>query len=141
MNLRRLREQHVHDLLQSGRADASFWKTYRVLVDPRPRRSRVTAAQLQVAFEPRMNPPRTIPDCWDPTRYRINRRLLDSIPDSTVEACPNGYFTRPWSLSEVEDAKAHILEHSMGSARGVDRVAYEEVLRVPNENLRSLFQA
>ncbi|TFY50289.1 hypothetical protein EVJ58_g11109, partial [Rhodofomes roseus] len=66
---------------------------------------------------------------------------MKAVPDETVDVTEQGHFVRPWAMNEVEDAKAHIREHSLKSATGIDKVAYERVLRIPNEELLHLFQA
>lgn len=36
--------------------------------------------------------------------------------------------------------KEHIRTHCLGSAKGIDRISYEKVLKLPNDELRDLFQ-
>lgn len=72
----------------------------------------------------------------------MNETLADSLPDSTTRTDTSEalFFTRPFSVAEVAATKEHIRAHCLGSAKGIDRISYEKVLKLPNEELKELFQ-
>ncbi|OBZ76827.1 hypothetical protein A0H81_02948 [Grifola frondosa] len=87
-----------------------------------------------------MNPPASPPPHFDVTTQGVARLLAAVTPARTRDETAARCFSRPFSLGDIEEVKAHIRSQCLGSARGADRLAYEDILAIPNEDLVLLFQ-
>ena len=139
--VRYLQESRLQALTNS-RNEGEFWKEFKEMMDPVQRPPKVSVEQLLGVFERRMNPADTPPPHFDQLRQAVNETLADSLPDSTTRTDTSEalFFTRPFSVAEVAATKEHIRAHCLGSAKGIDRISYEKVLKLPNEELKELFQ-
>jgi hypothetical protein len=68
-----------------------------------------------------------------------NALQLAHLPSVTVDISSDGVFSCDWQVEEIEWAKAHVKEHSLSSARGMDRVDYSTVLEIENDEICALF--
>ena len=87
-----------------------------------------------------MNPPVTFPLSFDLAQWNLNKYAAGSIPAVTADNTDSHYFSRSFSLCDIEWAMRHIKKHTPNSACGEDDVSYNEVLHIPNEDLLILFQ-
>lgn len=104
----------------------------------------VTSSQLRDDFVRRMNvnppPDAALPAQFDRLHYSLTRLTALSLPRHTVDTTPQAYFSRTFTVDEIDAAKAHIRKNCLGSASGLDDVSYERVLDIPSDKLRHYFQ-
>jgi hypothetical protein len=67
--------------------------------------------------------------------------MSGSISPFTSDHSPQRFFSRAFSLEEMEGAKRHLSRRHTKGAPGLDRVSYQTVLDIPNEGLMRLFNA
>ncbi|KAJ8489933.1 hypothetical protein ONZ51_g2645 [Trametes cubensis] len=94
--------------LVHARSPAAFWSAYKGLLADQPRPTLVTAAQLREVFQARMNPPASLPLTFDRLHHALNRITAHSLPRSTVDTTAEQFFSRPFSVEEVDAVKDHI---------------------------------
>ncbi|KAI0689193.1 hypothetical protein C8T65DRAFT_588893 [Cerioporus squamosus] len=87
-----------------------------------------------------MNSPAILPPQFDPLHIATLRLQAAALPRPAPDSTPEGFFSRPFSTEEIDAVKAHVRKNCLGSARGLDRLSYDELLTVPSEDLRDLFQ-
>ena len=138
----------VHDLqdknlklLLEAPNDGIFWKQVRTWLDKKKRTPGVSIEDLQMTFEQRMNPPAILPPSFDGVHHRTISATASLLPDRTTDRTPDSDFSRPISVTDIEEVKAIIVKHPPKSARGSDEIRYKDVLCIPNDALRDLFQA
>ncbi|KZP07141.1 hypothetical protein FIBSPDRAFT_712838, partial [Athelia psychrophila] len=88
-----------------------------------------------------MNPPAVMPPSFDSVHRKAISAAASLLPDQTIDRTPDSDFSRSISTADIEQVKAIIDKHPPKSARGSDEIRYREVLCIPNDALRELFQA
>ncbi|RDB17742.1 RNA-directed DNA polymerase from mobile element jockey [Hypsizygus marmoreus] len=141
----RQKERHLRWLnlqaLRSCQTSYEFWQLIRMWTDAKRRQPMVTADQLQVVFEARINPPLVIPAHFNHARRRHHALLMEALPDRTVDHTPECFFSRPFTTAEVGWAKVRIATHGPKSAKGVDGVSYAQISEMDNDSLANVFNA
>ncbi|KAJ3489999.1 hypothetical protein NLI96_g1734 [Meripilus lineatus] len=136
-----MKRDHLSALLRSS-SDKMFWSAVNKMSIPVPKRSDINAEDLLPIFAERMNPPTILPPTFNSTRRSLNTLLYNSISSSTENPLQShDAFTRPFSIPEIEQIKAHIIRHNVHSARGPDSVSYEDLLCIPNDTLTDIFNS
>lgn len=138
----------VHELQQGIRQELlackdhkSFWDFVRKRTDARPRKAKVTLSQLSSNFEARLNYPAAAPASFNTDQLAFNARMARDLADEPLDTSPRQSYTRDITLEEIEEMKAHIKEHGLDTAFGVDNFSYKDCLAVPNEKLLEFFLA
>lgn len=131
---------HFLTELTQVRTPADFWKCIRTLMGRQARPPLVNASELQKVFSKRMNHPEERGRVPLATLRGLDGVYVNSIPLPTHNSSDDGYFSRPISIEEIVNIKAHVMEHNAWSATGADGVSYVDLLQVSNEELRELFQ-
>ncbi|KAF5383705.1 hypothetical protein D9615_003606 [Tricholomella constricta] len=131
LNLRRLKA------CQTSR---QFWTLIREWTDPKSRPPQVTAQQLHHVFRGRINPPPVPSSTFDADVYAQALAFYRTIPATTIDRTPEGFFSSPLSLGELQWAKRKLERDNLHSACGADNVSYPTIARIPNMNLLSLLQ-
>jgi ribonuclease HI len=129
----------LQELVEASSNFALFWKHFRSLADPKHKAPLVSLDALTSIFQRRMNPPPTMPASFNSFCFLTNTLQLAHLPSVTVDMSPDGVFSREWQVDEIEWPKAHVKEHTLSSARGIDGVDYSTILEIENEELCSLF--
>ena len=137
---RNLQAQNLMKLLNAG-SPREFWDLIRDWTDPKRRSPRVSVGQLYNEFQLRLNPPLHVPSTIDSVVCELREVLAGSIPSITCDRTPQGFFSRPFTLAEVEDAKFHLAQRHTKASPGLDGVPYRTVLDIPNDALLQLFNA
>ncbi|KLO05043.1 hypothetical protein SCHPADRAFT_812801, partial [Schizopora paradoxa] len=88
-----------------------------------------------------MNPPAEIPDSYDKTRLQLLEKWISILPSKTVDNTPQQFFTRPFSLSDIQAAVKHIKSRNLHTSKGIDGVSYQEILEIPLEMLQNIFNS
>ncbi|RDB24922.1 RNA-directed DNA polymerase from mobile element jockey [Hypsizygus marmoreus] len=127
--------------LMTHRANRDFWNLIRKWSDPKPRAPLVTAQQLFRVFRARINPPSHVPPTFNTRAHAAAVHLVNTIPPITVDRTAGQYFSRPFTMEELQWAKTKITKGSAKSACGADGVSYTTIARIPNEDLLRLLQA
>lgn len=123
-------------------SNKDFWSSVRGWTDPKHRTAQVTAEQLRDVFVARLNPPEIVPEEFDrEERDRHRCQLSDMLPAETPDTSPRMTFSRPFTISDIEEVRLHIRRHNIKSASGIDRVSCRKILQIPNDILVQLFQA
>ncbi|PPQ76461.1 hypothetical protein CVT26_012897 [Gymnopilus dilepis] len=115
-----------------------FWKFLRRRTDPKPRSIPVSLEQLRTTFQTRMNPPPVLPEQFDANKFHADEEFLKELPTSTEDVTPERFFSRPFTVEEVELVKLKLQTH-LHSATGLDGVKYADILSIPSQNLVDLF--
>jgi hypothetical protein len=71
----------------------------------------------------------------------LRNTMSGSISPFISDHSPQRFFSRPFSLEEMEGAKRHLSHRHTKGSPGLDRVSYQTVLDIPNEGLMTLFNA
>jgi hypothetical protein len=130
MRLLRLR---LHSLLLRCRSEREHWKILRDILDKKKPTPQVALAELYPTMKGRMNPPLRLPPSFDmPARDRA-REYNDSIPDVTVDTTPECFFSRLFTLDDIELAKLKIKNRV--TTPGLDHWTYRMILSVANDVL------
>ncbi|KAI9063557.1 hypothetical protein FKP32DRAFT_1531452, partial [Trametes sanguinea] len=69
----------------------------------------------------------------------LDHIYVQSLPERTTDNTPTRSFSRPFSLTEIEEVKAKLATGAAGKATGPDDVDYDFVVNIPNDDLRALF--
>ncbi|EMD30701.1 hypothetical protein CERSUDRAFT_78667, partial [Gelatoporia subvermispora B] len=114
------------------RTDREYWVLFNRWGTPQARPAQVSASDLQVVFEERMNPgvSSDAPQVVAPPR---GRRSVDTTPAKT--------FSRPFTTDEVACLKGHLRAKCLHAVPGGVRVSYQDVLELPNDALVHFFNA
>lgn len=131
---------HFLTEVTQARTPAMFWKSIRSLTGGQPRPPQVMAAELHDFFRERMNRQDVL--VRDPlaAMRNLDGLFMESVRRPTSDNTVEMFFSRPITEDEIAAVKAKLKEHNMNSAKGADGLAYAELLQVPNEDLRELFQ-
>jgi Reverse transcriptase (RNA-dependent DNA polymerase) len=127
--------------LLSCKNDTRFWKYVCDWLDVKKKPPQVTLNDIKKTFESRMNPPTHFPSSFNRVEWELNQTSADAIPPTTIDRTEGLYFSRSFSLEEIEQVKIHIKKHSSNSAKGNDNVSYTEIGSIPNDELQKLFQS
>ena len=127
----------LRDKLLNCENEKMFWKIAKELMNGKESLSQVSADDLKLVFENRMNPLSTTPESFDSSLLKLNLAMAKAIPLHTLDLTFEQYFSKPFSVDEISNAKAH-LEGRKNSARGADHIGYREILEVDNSALASL---
>ena len=125
------------DKLLSCDNDKMFWKIAKEIIKGKDTVSPVTADDLKLVFQKRMNPSTTTPESFDTSLLCLNMAMAKAIPSQTVDLTPDQFFSKPFSVEEISDAKTHLKDRK-NSARGADHIGYKEILDIDNLALASL---
>ncbi|KAJ6481962.1 hypothetical protein C8R45DRAFT_1151220 [Mycena sanguinolenta] len=125
----------------NGKSSKPFWDVIRGWTDNKPFRLRVTPAQLHESFKARLNPPHTLPDCFDADLDDIVRSLNASIPRVTTDRTSEKFFTRRITIKDIQEIKRKLQRKSFRSAVGIDEISYTKIITIPNDALVTLFHA
>ncbi|THG92752.1 hypothetical protein EW026_g8259 [Hermanssonia centrifuga] len=136
----KLQNERVQTIL-AAKQEGTFWTIFRGWTDPKPRSAKVTADQLREVFLPRMNPPVSLPPAFDSARHAVNHFWASHLPDRTHDSSRAASFSRAITLEEIAAVKNHIRKHTINSAKGADRIGYNTILNIDNEELRVLYQS
>jgi hypothetical protein len=123
------------DKLINPPSHAAFWKHLKRLADPRPAPIAVTAEDLRVVFEGRLNPAPIMPSSFDQAQHKINQTLGSLIPEHTDDPTPEKFFSAEWLEDDGAWVKNHLLTHSLDSASGEDAITYADIMDIPNEDI------
>ncbi|TFK84190.1 hypothetical protein K466DRAFT_625531 [Polyporus arcularius HHB13444] len=119
---------------------AAFWKAYRTFTGSKARPVTVSAASLLPVFQARMNPPGTLPPQFDRLRAAVLQLQADNLPRPSTDTTAEQFFSRPFTVEEIDAMKAHVQKSGLGTATGLDRLSYTELFKIPSDELRDLFQ-
>ncbi|PPR04339.1 hypothetical protein CVT24_013418 [Panaeolus cyanescens] len=122
--------------LLETKSEAGFWKELKRLTSSPLKPSEVTADQLRMNFEKRMNPLSPMPPAFDSGRLQMNRSMERLIPDITVDKTEGQYFSKPFAISEIEEAKSLMINKN--TSPGLDKITYKDIEQIPNEQLCTL---
>ena len=125
--------------LVNSESDHAFWTTFRELTSDKPRPPRVSAEQLYDSFQRRMNPPLVFPSTFNVLQHSVYNLRAKAMSDRTSDPSLQRFFSQPFSIADIESIKDQI-QNKGKSATGLDNVSYNEVLDIPSEQLRNLFQ-
>ncbi|KAI1782235.1 hypothetical protein LXA43DRAFT_906394, partial [Ganoderma leucocontextum] len=89
----------------------NLWGVLRSFLGAKPRPTYVTTTQLRATFETRMNPPRVLPPEFNPLRHALNRVTAHSLPRRTLDTSEGSFFSKPFTVEEVDAVKSHIRAH------------------------------
>ena len=103
-------------MLLECKNDRRFWKYIRHWLDSKKRPAHVNLNQLKVTFKKRMNPLTILSPSFDSTQWECNRSLADLIPLITIDSTSGHYFSRPFSMADIEWAKLQMKKHPSNSA-------------------------
>ncbi|KAF5374622.1 hypothetical protein D9615_008976 [Tricholomella constricta] len=117
-----------------------FWNLIREWTDPKSRPPQVTAQQLHTVFRARINPPPVPSSTFDADAYAQTLAFYRFIPPTTLDRTPEGFFSLPISLGELQWAQRKLARDNLRSACGADNVSYTTIARIPNGDLLSLLQ-
>ncbi|KAJ6630570.1 hypothetical protein B0H10DRAFT_1728495, partial [Mycena sp. CBHHK59/15] len=112
---RALQYENLETLLNVA-SNKEFWSLVRGWTDPKHRTAQVSAEQLQQVFEARLNPPEIVPEEFDLDERERHQNLCDMLPASTPDTSPQQTFSRPFTITDIEDVKRHIWKHNIKSA-------------------------
>ncbi|GLB40535.1 hypothetical protein LshimejAT787_0804060 [Lyophyllum shimeji] len=115
-----------------------FWDFTKKLMSPKPMPPSFTAEELKETFEIRMNPLTPPPAFFDLQMRTLNHTLATTMPACTTDNTAGSFFSRPFTESDLEDAKSHLYKHSHKSAKGLDKVGYAELQEIDNNVLCNL---
>ncbi|PPQ66708.1 hypothetical protein CVT26_009568, partial [Gymnopilus dilepis] len=124
------------DIAQKSARD--MWRFIRSGADRKQRSIPVTLDDLRTTFEARMNPPSVLPDSFDKDRFHDDNTYFDHMPAETVDETSQGFFSRPFTVDEVDIVKAKVVDR-VRSAAGIDGVTYADILKIPSDKLVDLF--
>ncbi|KAJ3545838.1 hypothetical protein NMY22_g2280 [Coprinellus aureogranulatus] len=125
--------------LELVKSPGELWRLKRWWTDPKPRALRLGIGAFRKDFQNRMNPPSVLPSTFDSNRFNEDRERALAMPERTIDISPNLSFSRPFTTEEVIWAKRQIKDRPAKSARGIDGVSYQDLLRISSEKLRELF--
>jgi hypothetical protein len=74
-----------------------------------------------------LNLPTHFPSSFNPVEWELNQTSANAIPPRTIDRTEGLYFSRSFSLEEIEQVKIHIKKPSSKSAKGNDNVSYTEI--------------
>ncbi|KAJ7127264.1 hypothetical protein C8R43DRAFT_897521, partial [Mycena crocata] len=117
----------------------SFWDFVRRHTDARRKKAKVTLQQLSTDFESRLNYPATTPRSFNSDQLEFNARMARKLTHEPMDTSLLQSYTRDIALEEIEEIKAHIKEHGLDTALGVDGFSYADCLAVPNAKLLEFF--
>ncbi|KAJ7168127.1 hypothetical protein C8R43DRAFT_861291, partial [Mycena crocata] len=112
---RELQRENLQTLLNVT-SNKDFWVLVRGWTDPKKRAARVSAEQLRKVFETRLNPPEELPPEFDREERERHQRLANAIPSWTSDTTPQKTFSRPFTITDIEEVKLHIRKHNIKSA-------------------------
>ncbi|KAI1795322.1 hypothetical protein LXA43DRAFT_854706, partial [Ganoderma leucocontextum] len=107
---RELRRANLRSVLDSL-SDQSFWRSLHSFLSDKPRQPRVTAGQLHASFVTRMNPPTQLPADFDHLQHMLHKLYAAALPQHTEDTTDGRFFSRPFTLDEVDAVKMHIRTH------------------------------
>ncbi len=138
---RELQDKNRRDLLDTAEmSNTRFWKILRKLGDPVKETASVSADDLKMVFEQRLNPPNFLPPDFDEIQHKLNSMRASMIPDRTQDHSTGKYFFSLWKGEEIADLKEHIRKWSlMDSAFSDDGVLYLHIMNIENNDLAELF--
>ena len=131
--LRELQLNLRNRLLKAG-SEADFWKTAKIIMNGCDRTTAVSADDLMSVFRSRMNPITPTPKTFDAGSLKMNNALALTIPERSEDNTEKKYFSRKFSVDEVEAAKIH-LKGRLSSARGLDLITYRDLIEADTEKL------
>ncbi|KAF5385079.1 hypothetical protein D9615_000996 [Tricholomella constricta] len=126
--------------LKACQTSRQFWNLIRKWTDPKSRPPQVTAQQLHTVFRARINPPPVPSSTFDADAYAQTLAFYRFIPPTTLDRTPEGFFSLPISLGELQWAQRKLARDNLRSACGADNVSYTTIARIPNGDLLSLLQ-
>lgn len=139
VTIQRMQRENLQSLV-SCRNDVKFWKHIRGWLDPKKRPTSVSLEQIRLTFENRMNPPEVLPESFDQEAHARFERIARIIPATTTDRSSANYFSRPFSLAELEEVQRRIAKHPGKSATGPDGISYGDIAAIKNADLLILFQ-
>ncbi|KAJ6511931.1 hypothetical protein C8R47DRAFT_1033774, partial [Mycena vitilis] len=125
----------------TGKSSKNFWKLVREWTDDKPVKPRVSIDQLHDSFKARLNPPAEIPDYFDADLHKIVTALNETIPKRTTDRTPQGFFSRPITVKDMQRIKKKLRKKSNRTSTGIDDMTYAKILTIPNEALVELYTA
>jgi hypothetical protein len=135
----RARQSLNLEMLLRCPSEREFWKLVCSWTDVKSREVPVPVPQLQQTFRERMNVPTS--GATDPggDRRQFTALLAHAIPACTVDTTPQRFFSRPFSMEEMECVRRLIGKCPARSAKGTDGIGYCDILQILNDRLLALF--
>jgi hypothetical protein len=134
-------QKAMRDALLACDNAGQFWCLVQKWTDPRPQPTEITLGELTNELIVRMNKPDMPPTGFNLLQLQLDKELAESLPSKSLDTSPDKLFSRDFDLDEIAWAKRHIKKHSKDSACGIDIFSYEEILAIPNENIRTVLNA
>jgi hypothetical protein len=123
----------LHTLLLHCRSEREYWAVLKNLLDKKKPTPQVALSELYPTMRARMNPPLRLPPSFDiPARERA-REYNASIPNTTFDTSPEGFFSRLFTIDDIELAKLKIKNRV--TTPGLDHWTYRMILSVPDDVL------
>jgi hypothetical protein len=118
-----------------------FWDFVRWCRDQKRRPPAITYDAFKSECESRMNPPvqALLPSYFNLDLYSEHASYAAGLPLATADVSPSSSFSRPFSLSDITDAKARIKKRASKSSTGVDDLSYKDILKLWNDAMREFF--
>lgn len=121
--------------LLEAKTEREFWRVAKDIMGTKKTTSNFSAEALKNVFEKRMNPIVPMPETFDPMRMQYNHTLAAAIPEHTIDTTPEHFFSAPFTVEDVAEAKDRLSKHPENSARGWDQVSYTHLCELENDDL------
>jgi hypothetical protein len=80
-----------------------------------------------------------MPDYFDADLKHLRNLVSESNPLHTTDDTPEGFFSEPFMLHNMEQMKKRLCSHSTKSTHGIDHVSYKKISSILDEVLLKLF--
>ncbi|KAF5382394.1 hypothetical protein D9757_009790 [Collybiopsis confluens] len=128
-------QEYNLEKLRKCKTNAQFWMLYKNWLDPKARDFELSLQQLHAEFKARMNESLVPSVQLNHQHLSYVKHLNAMLSEDNVDETEEGFFSRDIEEDDVAEAKEHIWEKNLNSAKGSDQVDFKEILNIPNDKI------